>query len=64
MVIIVLEDISFTIPSETNSRRDELNRPAEHYPTPKGQIRQLRQSKRVRWLKTRPNPAGAADAID
>jgi hypothetical protein len=41
MVIIVLEDISFTIPSKTNSRRAALNRPAEHYLSPKAQIRRF-----------------------
>jgi hypothetical protein len=45
-VIIVLEDISFTILSETNSRRN-----AQHYLSPSAQIRQLRQTKQVRWLK-------------
>jgi hypothetical protein len=59
MVIIVLEDISFTIPSETNSRRT-----AQNYLSPRAQIRQLRQTKRVRWLKTPDDTAGAADGID
>jgi hypothetical protein len=59
MVIIDLEDISLTIPSETNSRRT-----AQHYLSPRAQIRQLRQTKQVRWLKTPDDIASAADGID
>jgi hypothetical protein len=50
MVIIALDDISFSIPSEPNSWRVKLpaSRNAmvrqQHYLSPDAQIRQLRQS--------------------
>src|SRR5580704_17954604 len=62
MAINALDDISFTIPSMTDSSRAEWSGGALSLPRCANST--ASPIKQVRWLKMRPNPAGAADAIN
>jgi hypothetical protein len=62
MAINALDDISFTIPSMTDSMRAEWSGGALSLPPCANST--ASPIKQLRWLKMRPNPAGAADAID